>query len=250
MSIETSPTPAGTHRSRVTRGASALGLVAVSLALTGCSAFGTPGTRVTEEREISGATAVLLATDGDLTIEVGDEPGLTITAGENVMDRLTSDVVDGELRLDMRERRWGRHGDIEYRLVLPRTERIAVDGSGDVLGDLGAVDDLQITVDGSGDVEASGLDLDGLDVDIDGSGRVTLAGSAGRQHVAISGSGSFDGHDLVGDDGAVLLSGSGDAAVHVVRTLAATVDGSGSVRHTGGAEVTSTVSGSGDVVPD
>lgn len=218
-----------------------------SLTLTGCSAVGRPGPQDTETRDVSGATAVALATSGRLTIETGDEAQLTVTAGENVLDLLTSEVRDGVLVLDLQDGYWGRLGDVEYHLVLPDVDRLALDGSGDVEADLPSAQELEVTVSGSGGLRATALDLDALAVTVEGSGSVTLEGAATNEDVRIAGSGSFAGERLRAANAVVLVEGSGDAVVHVTESLDATIEGSGSVRHTGGAHVTRDVSGSGSV---
>ena len=55
------------------------------------------GDRRTEDREIDDATAVVLRTAGEVTVRLGDEPALTVTGGENVLDRLVTEVDDDRL---------------------------------------------------------------------------------------------------------------------------------------------------------
>ena len=220
---------------------------AATLALTGCSAIGRPGAPTTETRDISGVTAVALSTSGNLTIETGAEAQLTVTAGENVMELLTSEVRDGVLVLDLEKGYWGRLGDVEYHLVLPEVDRLVLNGSGGVEARLSSTRELDVTVSGSGDLEATALDLDALAVTVEGSGSVTLEGTTANEDVRISGSGSLDAERLRSTNAVVLVEGSGSAKVLVTESLDASVEGSGSVLHTGGAHVTRDVSGSGGV---
>ena len=73
---------------------------ALTVVLAGCGApIVSRGEPTTEERAIGNATEVRLETSGDLTLVVGDEPSLTVTAGENVIDRLTSTMSGSTLVL-------------------------------------------------------------------------------------------------------------------------------------------------------
>ncbi len=220
----------------------------LALLLAGCGVLGgDPGPRTTQERDVEGFTAVALETSGDLVVERGDEPSLTITAGERVLERLTSEVRDGVLVLGSQGRGWDGRGEVDYRLVVPELEAVHVRGSGDVQGDDVAADDLEVVLDGSGDVHLTGADLDALRVRLSGSGDIELAGTTANQDVTIEGSGDYDGRELTARDAAVAVEGSGGADVHVTGALRASVSGSGSITYTGGADVEEDVQGSGTV---
>lgn len=221
------------------------GALAASVALAGCA--GNVGPTVSRDRDISDVTAVSLLTSGDLTITTGDEPTLTITAGQDVIDRLTSEVHDGVLVLDY-QADLRNPGKITYALVLPAVDTIRVAGSGDVQATLAPTAHLAISVAGSGDATVRGVDVDDLAVDVAGSGDVHATGSAGRQAVNVKGSGDYAGAALDSRDAVVSVSGAGDAEVHVTRTLDAVIGGSGSISHSGGATVTSDISESGDII--
>lgn len=219
-----------------------------ALLLAGCGVLGSdPGPRTTEERDVEGVTAVALETSGDLVVEEGATTSLTVTAGERVLERLTSEVRDGMLVLGTDRRGWGNQGEIDYLLVVEDLEAVHVRGSGDVEADGAATGDLEVVVEGSGDVRIADVDVDALLVRLEGSGNVRLGGTAESQAVTIDGSGSYYGDDLTTEDATVSVQGSGSAEVHVTGALSASVSGSGSVTHTGGADVESDVQGSGAV---
>ncbi|MCL3862451.1 GIN domain-containing protein [Actinotalea sp. K2] len=227
---------------------------ALALVLAGCGAlsYGSSsvdvGPSTTEEREISDVTGVELATSGTVTIEHGDGPALTVTAGEKVLPHLTSEVRDGVLVLGTTGgSRWGIRGPISYHLVLEELDAISIRGSGDVHADAASGDGLAVTVSGSGDARVQDVAVDDVAVEISGSGDVELAGVARRQQISISGSGRYAGGGVSSDHALVAVRGSGGVAVDVTGTLDVVISGSGSVTHTGGAQVTSTVVGSGSV---
>ena len=226
-------------------------VTAPTLALAGC---GTAldvrvGDPTTQQREVADVTGVSLAATGDLNLSVGAVPSLSITAGEHIIDRITSDVRDGVLVLDLDGPGWNNPGVITYDLVLPAVDTITVDGAGDIDADLARGEALAVYLDGAGDVTARGVDVGELTVEVTGAGDVRLEGTAERQRVAIDGVGEYDGTALASRQADVSIGGAGDAHVNVTDALDATVDGVGSITHSGGARVTSQISGMGDVGP-
>lgn len=207
--------------------------------------FGSAGEITTQERDVTGATGVQLATSGHLVIAEGPSPSLTITAGENVIDRLTSDVSGTVVRLGTSGS--GSVGTIEYRLVVTELDSLEIAGSGDAEAGAATADGLEVIIAGSGGVDVQGVDVDEVEVRISGSGGVELAGRATRQQVVIEGSGSYSGGSLTTEQASVEVAGSGNVAVDVTDELTVRITGSGDVSYLGDPEVDSVVAGSGGV---
>lgn len=223
-----------------------LALVAGAAVLTGCDVPSGPQT--TEQRDVGDVTSVRLTTSGDLTIEQGDTPQLTVTAAKDALPYLTSDTADGALELGVRSSHLGAAtGTISYHLVVGDLEQVVVEGSGDVTADAATGERLDVQVDGSGDVDVRGVDVDVVTVTIEGSGAIGLTGRATGQAVRIEGSGDYRARSLDTQDATVSVEGSGDVEVTASGTLGVRISGSGSVTHAGGATVTSDVDGSGQV---
>jgi len=221
--------------------------VAGLLALAGCSALADAGPQTTAQRTIAAVTAVELRTSGDLTVTVGETPGLTIKAGANQLDYLTSEVDGDTLLLDSKADM--PSGDsISYELVVPSLTSLDGSGSGSATGDGILRGDATVTLSGSGDVTLTGLQVPSVAVGLSGSGKVTLGGSADSQQIDVSGSGDYDGKELsVGDTG-IEVTGSGNAKVTVSGRLAVSISGSGNVTYFGSpTQVEKSVSGSGSV---
>ncbi|MCS0498617.1 head GIN domain-containing protein [Protaetiibacter mangrovi] len=230
--------------------AAAAALAVAAVALAGCvhlpSAAGAP--RVDETYAVSDDVhALRLETAGDVVVQLGDEPGLTVRAPRSVVDRLTVDEEDGTLVLGMTGPGiWA--GRIDYTLTVRTLDDVEVEGSGDVRADLSAAHDVAIDITGSGDVRATGVDADSVDVAVEGSGDVRIEGTADAGRLSVSGSGDIDAARLVLRTASAETSGSGDVAVHATGTLDARISGSGDIRVTGSPRVTRDVSGSGDLV--
>lgn len=226
------------------------GTVAVGLVVLGgaaaCSTVDV-GPRTTQEREVGEVASVRLETSGRLVVQRGPEPSLAVSAGELVVDRLTSEVVDGTLVLGVQDRGPGVLGPVEYRLTVGELTEVDVRGSGDVEGHGVTGRDVAVRIGGSGDVDLSDLDTDTVRVVLEGSGAVRLAGAAREAAIAVEGSGEVLADDLEAEEADVTVRGSGEVEVHVTGDLRAVVDGSGSVRHTGDPDVVADVRGSGEV---
>lgn len=208
-----------------------------------------PGAERTETRDATGVHAVRLAVIGDLVVEEGPEPSLTVTAGENVIGRIDTRVDDGVLTIDM-ERTAGNVGTPRYELVVPELTEVGVDGAGraDVHGvDPGPEGTLGVVVQGAGDLWLHDVEVDTLEVRVDGAGAVIASGRADRQTVEIHGAGDYEGQGLTTREATVRMDGAGDARVDVTDVLDVEVDGAGGVRYSGGADVHSRVSGVGTV---
>ena len=72
-------------------------------------------------------------------------------------------------------------------------------------------------------------------------------GHALTQGYSLAGSGDVHAADLVGEQVAVKIAGSGDAQVHATQTLAVSIAGSGDVRYRGHPRVSRAIAGSGEV---
>ena len=149
------------------------------LALGGCGVLQDAGPQTTQQRTIGAVTAVKLLTSGDLRITAGESPTLSITAGANQLDDLTSVVDNGTLILDSNAGMTGG-GDISYALVVPVISQLELRGSGDATG-TGVVDgDFSLIVSGSGAANLTGLDVPSVAVNLSGSGDATLHRFADR----------------------------------------------------------------------
>lgn len=254
------------HMNIRTTGAAASLILCAGL-LTACSAFD-PGERTTEEREIGDVAAVDLGTSGDLVVTLGETPSLTITAGDRIIDDLTSETDGGVLRLGRSSWGPGPIGHIRYELTVPKLEAVTISGSGDVDADFSGTDAVKLAIRGSGEIRAENIDATSLSVRlegsgnitaehlsaddvtarIDGSGNITLSGEATDQSLEIHGAGDYDAEDLMTVDTSVSIDGSGDVDVHATGTLRVDIDGSGSVRYSGNPTVDKSIDGAGEVV--
>ena len=206
----------------------ALVLFAVVL-LAACSITKGSGQVTTETRQVAGFTKVELSGTGELTIEKTGTESLTISAEDNILPLLTSEVSGDTLVL-------GTKPNAEIVPSKPITYSLTVK---DLTG---------LSISGAGSVRASDLTTNSLSSKISGSGTITASGTVGAQDLDISGSGGYRAEQLTSRSVKARISGSGNASVLVSDTLDVTISGSGTLTYSGDPKVTEEISGSGKLI--
>ena len=186
------------------------------------------GTIETEARTVNGFTGVELSGNGKLIIEQGDTESLTITADDNLLQYLTSDVEKSKLMLAT---------NVVFSLepTAPITYRLTVKR----LNTLGAS--------GSVIVEASGIRTDSLTIAVNGSGDISISGEADAQKIAVSGTADYKADNFKTKDTSISISGSGKAVIAASNQLDVQIAGTGEVKYIGNPQITQSISGAGSV---
>src|ERR671911_276252 len=204
-------------------------LIAAVTMLVSCSVTTGSGNVVSESRNVSGFTKIDLSGAGEVTIDQNGTEALTIEAEDNVMPKVTSEVVDGTLRL-------GEKSSLTINLTKAVKYQVSVKELSGLM------------ISGSGAVTAAKITGPSLAVDINGSGKVTVGGTVENQDVEISGSGDYQAKDLQTKITTVKISGSGAASVAVSDSLDIDMSGSGKLTYYGSPpQVNQQISGSGSV---
>ncbi len=191
-----------------------------------------PGSGVVDDeiRAVFGIDGVVLAGEGFLQISVGPAEELRISAEDNLMQYLRTEVAGGVLRIDtVPGVVVAPSVPIVYELTVTSLDSLVLSGAGEI---------------GWSDVNASTLD-----VLISGVGGVIVSGSGSvdTMTVTLSGVGNFDGSGLATVEAIVDLSGVGTMTVQVSDRLEATLSGTGEILYIGDPIVDSSVTGSGAV---
>jgi hypothetical protein len=186
------------------------------------------GNVITETRPVTGFSAISLAGSGNVIIKQDGTESLTITADDNILPYLTSQIGSGQLSLSVKK-------DVNIKPTADIVYRITVKSI------------KQIDLAGAGTIDARPIKGEQLKVSISGSGQATVAGNVGQEEIVISGSGDYDGDSLLAKTASVRISGSGNVVLAVSDKLDVKVNGSGSVKYSGDPVVTSKFNGSGSV---
>jgi hypothetical protein len=230
------------------------------LAMLGCSCagfsvpIGAPrgsGETGEEVRDARDVRAVELTSFGNLYVELGDEEELRITADDNLLRYIETDVR-GETLVIRHQRGIGLRPrqPIQYHLTVPALKSVRVSGAGNVtLPELDA-ERFDIEIAGAGSIDLEGLQADSLHVRISGAGDLEVeGGEVNEQDISISGAGDYRARYLDSDRAEVNLSGLGSATLRVREHLDVHITGAGSVRYVGRPDVDRHVTGVGSVEP-
>ena len=172
------------------------------------------GNVITQSRNVSGFEAVSFEGVARLVLEQSGTESLTITADDNILPLLISEVREGTLFLG-----FASHTSIT------NTEPIVFTLSVRTL--------TALTAAGVVEVDARGIDSNRLDVIVSGVSNVTAAGRADRQNVVVSGVSTYFAENLESRVVVVDVSGPSRVVVNVSEELRGRVDAPGSVAYIG-----------------
>ena len=225
------------------------------------------GATVSEIRSVSNFTGIKLDVPADLYLSRGSTFSVEISAQDNILDEISTEVVGDKLVID-NEKCFRNHKTITIEITMPEVTLLEIDGSGDIFGqDRFESDHLNLYVDGSGSIEFE-ADADEIDIDIDGSGNITfdteainietdidgsgdlfLSGNASTHDINIDGSGDVFAFDTPVNDCYIKITGSGDCEVTVDNKLDVTIRGSGDVHYKGSPpDISVDITGSGRLI--
>jgi hypothetical protein len=186
------------------------------------------GTIKTEARTVNGFTGVELSGSGKLIVEQGDTESLTITADDNLLKYLTSDVEKSKLTLATNVIfSLEPTAPITYRLTVKRLNTLGTSGT--------AI------------VEASGIRTDSLTIAVSGSADISISGEADAQKIAVSGTADYKADNFKTKDTSISISGSGKAVIAASNQLDVQIAGTGEVKYIGKPQITQSISGAGSV---
>ena len=188
------------------------------------------GTLATDSRPVAGFSSVSLSGVGNLVIEQNGAESLEITADDNILPLLTSEVRGGHLHLGTAE-------GTSFASTTEITFRVSVRHL------------TELSMSGVGHAQAVGLHTERLSILMDGVSSVEAEGKVDFQDVEINGAGRYLASDLLSRHARVSLDGVGTALLHVSERLDARVAGPGVVEYYGDPVVTADTSDGGTVRP-
>ncbi|NOK84956.1 MAG: hypothetical protein GFH27_549325n109 [Chloroflexi bacterium AL-W] len=194
----------------------------------GCDLVTGSGNVTTETRSARNFSKVVLAGQGEVIIKQTGTESLEVTADDNLIPILTSNVSNKSLSLNVDSRKC---------IVSATKIRFTV-----------TVKDLKsVKLAGAGHINLQQIDTNTLTAQITGAGSVTAAGKTDQLNVSITGSGSYDGPNLTSNSSVLDISGFGSITAAVRNTLNATISGIGSISYIGDPNVTKKITGIGSV---
>lgn len=230
------------------------GILLLAVSFTSCkkhlfNSIRGKGATVTETRDLSGFNKISLDIDADIYYTQDSVYYVEISAQQNVLDVITTEISSGELEID--SRKWIRkHNGIKITIHSPDLYALDISGSGNIESAAAiSTTTLELNISGSGNISLAAVNSAELEAKISGSGNISASGGAvTNQKVTISGSGNIEMTGLSANHSDAKISGSGNISVWAVDQLKATISGSGDIRYSGNPAVNTTISGSGSVI--
>lgn len=227
-----------------------LSLVLVLLGATSCiyDTIEGNGIRASEGRVITAFDKVKSSGEFEIHITNGDTYEVIVSAEENIISYIETQVSNGTLSIDTEEHTKIRNDlPMEVFITLPELEAIKLSGSGTITTDYFICDKMELTVSGSGKITTA-CDAREVKASVSGSGTIRISGTADNADYRISGSGNIKASDLSINKCKTAISGSGDMWVAVDQSLNAHISGSGNVYYYGDPNIETHISGSGNVI--
>jgi hypothetical protein len=151
-----------------------------------------------------------------VTVDAGKAQSLTVRGDARFIRDLTSEVVDGELRLRMRDKDnkyTSTKGDPRVVITMPALRAFAVEGAGEV--------------------KLNQVRGERLDVTYRGAGSVGINGEVKIFSMKAEGVGEVDAKALLANDADIRFRGIGDVKVYARNRLDAVVEGMGNLTYYG-----------------
>lgn len=211
---------------------------------------GTAGTGAGTSRsfQVGAFDKINLAGSPDVQVTVGGQPSVRAEGDAAALDRLTVEVVDGELRIGMRPgTSFGMNRGVTVHVTVPALQAASIAGSGDINIDTVQGQAFAGSVGGSGDLDVRQLRVGNASFSLTGSGGIRAAGGAQRTNASLNGSGDLSLSGFETADATVALIGSGDIDLRATGSATVQLTGSGDVNIGGGARCTVAKTGSGEV---
>jgi len=169
-----------------------------------------------QTRSVAPFTTISNGGPVNLTIEVGKAQSVVVSGSDDYLEDLRTEVVDGELRIKMRNdshidnRHWN---DMKVTITVPRL--------------------TAFTMGGAGQTTLTHFSGDSLDIRFGGAGNLKADGSVKALKLNVGGVGSIDLRDLHAETADISLGGVGSVKVWASQTLDASVGGVGSLTYYG-----------------
>jgi hypothetical protein len=167
------------------------------------------GVAKTEQRALEGLPTRVATDIGHVSIAVGQTATLEVTADDNLLAMLRTEIDEDTLRITF---------DGSAELVTPVAVRLTLPSC------------QRITLKGIGTAEIIGLNQEAVQLKISGSGSIPATGRVDRLKAKVSGAGSVDAAELVSCSAKLDISGTGEIQANVTDTVEIKVSGIGEVK--------------------
>jgi hypothetical protein len=197
---------------------------------------------ISESREVSEFDRILVKGFGKFFIKQGGEQSVTVKADEEIIKRITTEVEDRKLVIDI-GRDWVERISMGINLLSSREivveitvkELLSLDIAGACDLEASGIrgDALELKMSGASTVKVLDVDTNKIMTDMPGAGKILVNGKTGEQQITMTGAGAYDASHLESQNARVTLTGVGNATVWAKENLEVAVTGVGSIEYYG-----------------
>ncbi len=209
-----------------------------------------------ETRELGEFRRITVNGVGQIQLQQGNKQEVTIEAEEHVLSRVRTDVIDGNLLIDI-GRDWlekltagldylSTRG-IVFHITVKDLDAMEVNGACKVVATGFKGKELKLQLNGASNVTMENINYDILKSDLPGAGRMVVSGKAGEQFISLAGAGSYMADELQSQKTRVSLSGVGSARLWVEDELDAAIAGVGTIEYYGEPDIKQSVAMMGTI---
>lgn len=207
------------------------------------------GNIITKHLNTKPYDAIVVIGSMEVFLVEGNEGNISITAEDNVQDRVLV-ASDGKMLTISMKNNTSLLNTKKINISVPfkMVSELTLSGSGNITGkDLMISDSMAISLKGSGEIEVF-LKTNSLKVELNGSGEIAVAGTTKDMNCTITGSGKLMAKKLIADQADLNIIGSGSSTVYVTSSLNGKIKGSGKIFYGGSPSINNLkVLGSGKV---
>jgi len=190
---------------------------------------------ISENRDVSGFSAIDFSTIGKINVLPGNTESVNISGPDNLVPEISTTVSNGTLIIKNKENitisSLSNQNPLVFTIVVKDLTALKLSGAGDVQIETLSTPSLDIIMSGAGKVTQNQITTDNLNVSISGLGGIDITGQATQATIDISGAGSVNAPDLKIQNANVTISGVGGATVWVTGQLTGNISGAGSVSY-------------------
>ena len=202
-----------------------------SFATISFNAVAGSGKVVSEARNVSDFTSIMLLGSAHVEVTFGALESISVEADDNIVPLVETDVQNGQLVISNKS-------NANFTTANPVRVNVTMNS---IKG---------VTLRGSGNINISNVAGDGLKISLPGSGNLTVTGTATTVDISLPGSGNIYCDRLKAKFATVTLNGSGNIEVFANQRLDANLRGSGTIHYGGNpAQISKNISGSGSIMP-
>lgn len=205
-------------------------LLLLSLLFVGI--FGSLSAQIKQDRTVGAFSKIKVQSAIKLIITIGNTNKVTVEAEEKVIDKITTEVKNDELKVYSKEG-YQTEKYVVVHITVPSLSAIHASGASFVEATT-PIPSKSLKIDISG---ASSLKLDiktdDLSLMLSGASVASFSGSASRLSASVSGASSLKAAELASNTVEVSVSGASSAKINAKEVLKATANGASSIRYSG-----------------